>query len=288
MAQRVPLTSNLEASDSENEGSFDSELNGDSGLPNRKGWSKLLPIRPVRRRRSFPSHWPWIFSTVTLSAICVLLLSSIFNSNSARSNTYEGGFDTDLDAAIPALDIVRKPFTGGLHWDENGTLVRNALPNGSQEWVGPPSPELDALWDHVVDAAGVDLVGKEAAMVKGKTRQRPSGEYISGLDVFHQLHCLNKIRQAFYPNYYPDSDGPVIAVLHVDHCIDYIRQAIMCNSDMAFVRVVYSPSANRWSPNFERAHTCRDFQKLLDWSLVRLHPGEEEWERQHGHESDTL
>lgn len=119
------------------------------------------------------------------------------------------------DAAFPALDIHRVPFTGGLHWDENGTLIRNPLPTGGTEWVGTPSPELDALWDHVVDAAGVDLIGHEADMVRGKTRQRPSGEYISGLDVFHQLHCLNKIRQSFYPDYYHDPDGKVIEQLHI-------------------------------------------------------------------------
>lgn len=38
--------------------------------------------------------------------------------------------------------------------------------------------------------AGVDLIGHEADMVRGKTRQRPTGEYVTGLDVFHQLHCL--------------------------------------------------------------------------------------------------
>ena len=54
------------------------------------------------------------------------------------------------DAAFPVLEIQQRKFTGGLHWDGNGTLVRNHLPEG-QEWVGPPSPELDALWERVID-----------------------------------------------------------------------------------------------------------------------------------------
>ena len=29
------------------------------------------------------------------------------------------------DAAFPEIEIQRIPFTGGLHWDENGTLIRN-------------------------------------------------------------------------------------------------------------------------------------------------------------------
>ena len=47
----------------------------------------------------------------------------------------------------------RVHFTGGLHWDENGTLIRNPIPDGKgPEWVGPPSPEMDALWDQVTDS----------------------------------------------------------------------------------------------------------------------------------------
>lgn len=232
-------------------------------------------------RTTLLPHWKWVVATVVLAITnCGFIASAWFG---RERNSYETGFDTDLDAAFPALDIHRVPFTGGLHWDENGALIRNPLPTGGTEWVGTPSPELDALWDHVVDAAGVDLIGHEADMVRGKTRQRPSGEYISGLDVFHQLHCLNKIRQSFYPDYYHDPDGKVIEQLHIDHCIDYLRQAIMCSSDMSVTKVVYSPSADRWSPDFEREHTCRNFEKLLSWSLDRLHPGSEEDVRQNGH-----
>lgn len=45
--------------------------------------------------------------------------------------------------------------------------------------------------------AGVDLIGREADMVRGKTRQRPTGEYVTGLDVFHQLHCLVSLCNVF-------------------------------------------------------------------------------------------
>lgn len=46
------------------------------------------------------------------------------------------------------------------------------------------------------------------------------------LDVFHQLHCLNAIRQVLYGTnvwYNPDDRQDQI---HIDHCVDYLRQVI--------------------------------------------------------------
>ncbi|GLA89901.1 hypothetical protein AtubIFM56815_004394 [Aspergillus tubingensis] len=174
--------------------------------------SKLEPPK-YRWRVHISQCWPWMLSTVILASTSVTLLANSFYPPFYEFGSYETGFRTDLDAAFPVLEIEQRTFTGGLHWNENGTLVRNHLPQG-QEWVGPPSPELDALWERVVDAGGIDLSGKDADMVRATTRQRPTGEYITGLDVFHQLHCLNRLRQSLYPQYYHDPDGKVIETLH--------------------------------------------------------------------------
>jgi len=37
-------------------------------------------------------------------------------------------------------------FTAALVFDDKGTLIREHA-EGEPEWVGPPSPEMDALWD---------------------------------------------------------------------------------------------------------------------------------------------
>ena len=95
-----------------------------------------------------------------------------------------------LDAAFAAIQLQSVNFTGGLFWDDNGVLVRNPLPSGGPEWVGPPNQATDRLWERVSDAAGVILPARDANMVKGLTKQLPDGRYVTGLDVFHQLHCL--------------------------------------------------------------------------------------------------
>lgn len=42
----------------------------------------------------------------------------------------------------------------------------------------------------------------DATDVKGHTFMNKGGKYITGLDVFHQLHCLNEARKALDIGYY--------------------------------------------------------------------------------------
>ncbi|PPJ52310.1 hypothetical protein CBER1_09242 [Cercospora berteroae] len=174
-------------------------------------WSSRDGRRRTRQR--IPNHWPWIVSTILFAviSICLVVMDGV---RSYHRRTYETGFDTELDSAFPAIHIKKVRFTGGLHYDENGTVLRNSLPGGGPEWVGPPNPATDKLWDDLGHIAGVALVGHEADMVRGRTKQLQTGEYITGLDVFHQLHCLNKVRKALYPAYYHDPDGSEISALH--------------------------------------------------------------------------
>jgi len=52
---------------------------------------------------------------------------------------------------------------------------------------------------------GVSQIPKsDAVKLVNTTLPRPgSDDYLIELDVFHQLHCLNDLRKAFYPDRYP-------------------------------------------------------------------------------------
>ena len=49
-----------------------------------------------------------------------------------------------------ALELERVTFTGGLDFDENGTLYRTIEP-GSPQYVGKPNPEIDANWESLLE-----------------------------------------------------------------------------------------------------------------------------------------
>lgn len=92
---------------------------------------------------------------------------------------------------------------------------------------------------------------------------------ISGISVFHQLHCLNSLRIAYYtalnknvPVQHDDHnqhDDPH----HVRHCIDYIRQSLICHADstMEPVNLTLGGSTG-W--NVERQ--CRSYADLSQWA----------------------
>ncbi|KAK1141023.1 hypothetical protein N8T08_009596 [Aspergillus melleus] len=119
------------------------------------------------------------------------------------------------------------------------------------------------------NADGVDLRGGEADMIRGPTYEKPGGWSLVGIDVFHQLHCLNLLRQGLRPDYYTKHDDEPAYTIHINHCLDYLRQAAMCNVDVTPIPVLWSEREDRPVPDFQVEHTCRDFWKVRDWAMER-------------------
>lgn len=100
--------------------------------------------------------------------------------------------------------------------------------------------------------------------------------YGTMLEVFHQLHCLNLVRQATWPldrfdpawgDLYPnDLIEPVGARMHVDHCIEALRLSLMCYADVTPMLIIRDESRALGSfADFNMHHKCRDFDKLVEW-----------------------
>jgi hypothetical protein len=91
--------------------------------------------------------------------------------------------------------------------------------------MGYPTNEIDARWEALYECKcarftplGMDdsltrkripvgisaIPPSEATMLANKTIPRPgTDEHLVELDVFHQLHCLNDLRKALYPDRWP-------------------------------------------------------------------------------------
>ncbi|KAI0818327.1 hypothetical protein GGR55DRAFT_674160 [Xylaria sp. FL0064] len=182
--------------------------------------------------------------------------------------SYETGFDTDLEPLRPYIELVKVKFTGGLKFDENGTTYRAVEP-GVPQYVGEPNDELDRRWRSLIRGQAVDLRGEEAESVADITYQKPGGWYLTGPDSFHQLHCLDVIRRALRPDYYTPPNPEPVHTMHVEHCIDYLRQGVMCAADLTMIPVSWSTKRDRILQNAEVVHTCRNFEKIHEWTLAR-------------------
>lgn len=69
--------------------------------------------------------------------------------------------------------------------------------------------------------------------------------------MFHQLHCIDKMRRAL-----DDPDDPIATIPHLQHCMNYIRQMVLCGAD-----VTLEPEG---SEGVGVVHTCRDWNVVYD------------------------
>ena len=125
-----------------------------------------------------------------------------------------------------------------------------------------PSEEVDAAWDSLFPAHG------------GFFQHATIAPKRSALAVFHQLHCLNEVREGLYAMEVhnvkdedaangSDNDHDHGSYLpHTRHCIDLMRQSLMCQPDLTIER---KDEELGGVTGFGTEHQCIDWQQLLDW-----------------------
>ncbi|KAJ6583483.1 hypothetical protein DFH09DRAFT_1029141 [Mycena vulgaris] len=142
----------------------------------------------------------------------------------------------------------------------------------------PSSSELDDAWDDLYNFGISRITRDQAVLLPNKTSPIPGdpGFYIAELDVFHELHCLNMVRKALDPEYYPDWNINMVdrAREHVSHCVDWIRQAIMCHSDTSVLVWQWNYKHNQSTPIARVPHTCRNFERIQEWGREHAMVGE--------------
>ncbi|KAG8361621.1 hypothetical protein FVEN_g679 [Fusarium venenatum] len=160
------------------------------------------------------------------------------------------------------------------------TVRYNITPTTKEtEFIGF-GPEVDKAWEHVTYDVGdqmitrdeLDNLGLDPSSLTIKDPKTGQKGYRVGIQVFHQLHCLNLLRQATYSDYYSHTGGdidvePMDLRGHLDHCIEFLRTNLMCQSDTGvFAFKYYDGFEGHW-PDFSTPHTCRNFSAIRDWAF---------------------
>ncbi|KAF4563981.1 hypothetical protein EYR36_003230 [Pleurotus pulmonarius] len=175
---------------------------------------------------------------------------------------------------------------------------------------GPSTDSMDAAWTDLYDIytyAISSLTTEENGQLADPTVPAfgNTSQLYGGLDVFHQLHCLDYVRKALEPERYGGVDGRrassmnkrkatadlphVSTAEHVSHCLDMIRQSLMCSADISVISwYMPIPSSAEHTPNplprFDQTRMCRDFDRLRDWARSRTPDAEGlEGVMPHGH-----
>ncbi|KAK1751709.1 hypothetical protein QBC47DRAFT_433713 [Echria macrotheca] len=230
--------------------------------PKRFRWLRsLAPTSSPPKQTPFLVLLPWLISTGLAAWVVALYVIP-----SSRPCACTVG-----DLYSPAEHIVK--YTD--------VKFQGAFGRDTSAYQGWPDDEKDELWKGLYHRGLTFRVREnEYRRMKNETERVPipgyENEYVVGLDVFHQLHCLNVIRKGFYPGRYNNSlknpDGTVNygEWMHVDHCIESIRQSITCSSDVSPVLFQWLKSKQINLPHLELVHRCRNFDKIKDWAFERF------------------
>ena len=165
-----------------------------------------------------------------------------------------------------------------------------------------PSPEVDKAWK--MFSEDVFLTPWSTVRDSGRSLSKSihfppgadgtPGKYVATWDVFHQIHCLNWLRQASNWEYYYGTEKPTPNfILHQKHCIHMLLQTLMCHADVDMItfewmeghdeRVdhggthgmsdkVTGPHARNVkqdalpTANFNVHKMCRNFTALVEWA----------------------
>lgn len=175
----------------------------------------------------------------------------------------------------------------------NGTLFRPK--DGGSIARQMPNPDSDAIWSEYeltryfpVTSAQIRALGKDPATT-AKLEDEDWGlgddSYVTILDVYHQLHCLNTLRQLAYPEYYSNSTHPhsattgsekrggekekttksEILATHVNHCVDMLMQAIQCSGNVNLITMHWVEEQPYPFPDMSVNRQCINFERLSQW-----------------------
>ena len=83
------------------------------------------------------------------------------------------------------------------------------------------------------------------------------------LGLFHQLRCLNIVRDVIVDFYADDSPAAKMKKPELArHCMNYLRQTVLCRADMR-LESVRAPKGHQMTVS-DITHTCRDWTPIYE------------------------
>ncbi|CAD6448136.1 c1c74cc1-913f-4505-b64d-bfc8e105fdce [Sclerotinia trifoliorum] len=138
------------------------------------------------------------------------------------------------------------PFADGIQYE-----IETASPDlwANDIYMGEPCDESERAWNRLIHpnrGHGVRLYREEAARLDiNKSILLPDNNFAVILTVHHNLHCLRRLRQSFFPEHYyanwTDEDRADDRH-HALHCLESLRSSMICQPDLA-------PLPYYWSGN---------------------------------------
>ncbi|KAF1971843.1 hypothetical protein BU23DRAFT_469872, partial [Bimuria novae-zelandiae CBS 107.79] len=129
-------------------------------------------------------------------------------------------------------------------------------------------------WGDVLDVGEIRLSDEEASRLPQDTARLYGGEkgYAGVLEVFHQLHCLNRICKKFYNLSKPiddEGDSDNLSRWHDKHCFNYLWQTLLCHDDVSVMTTTWNEEQQAFNADFVVTKQCRNFEVIHNWAKNR-------------------
>ncbi|CAG7562013.1 unnamed protein product [Fusarium equiseti] len=246
--------------------SLDDEQHVDEKAPLAPPTERYIIVPNQFARYSQRPWFVWACHGILLSLSLTFFASSLLLRAESLSNSGQ---------RIPTYPYSPAESVAGFH-----TVRYNITPTTEEtEFIGY-GPEVDKAWEHITYDVGdqmitrdeLDNLGLDPSSLTIKDPKTGKKGYRVGMQVFHQLHCLNLLRQSTYREYYSHTGGDIDVDHedlrgHLDHCIEFLRTNLMCQSDTGvFAFKYYDGFEGHW-PDFSTPHTCRNFSAIREWAF---------------------
>lgn len=180
------------------------------------------------------------------------------------------GYPTEWGPAVEAIKLEKTIFTSPLCYNATSNELYREFDPSQPQYVGTPSPEIDAAWESLLGGQYLVLSDEEAKELDAPVPI--DGRWIGEVEVMHSLHCLNTLRKALSPEYYGGGQhfAHTRLSLHLEHCFEQVRQSIQCAGDLT--PVVLRPlgeDSQITVVGTPMAHTCRSWDALRTWYTQR-------------------
>ncbi|KAF1992928.1 hypothetical protein P154DRAFT_557963 [Amniculicola lignicola CBS 123094] len=230
-------------------------------------------MRESRQKRQM--MWLTFINLFVFVVSAMTLVCAIFSQRSTSSHSVAKLMD-QFDIYSPAMHVV----------EYHHRKFELAQPINASKYVGI-THETENAWvdiaelpDQMITLEDFPKLQKPATSLRVTNPKTGETGYRVGLEVFHQLSCLNMIRIATYPDYHlkmewsDENDSPEHVREHLDDCIETLRMSLMCMSDVNVFTFHDTPGREQEGavPDYGSHHVCRNFDGIKRWALENAMP----------------
>ncbi|KAI1427095.1 hypothetical protein F5Y12DRAFT_738613 [Xylaria sp. FL1777] len=214
--------------------------------------------------KSFPNRWKKALFQISTTVHVIFLLVNIylFIELLRRSHNSSAYASTLYSPAQGAVVFENRPVDG--------------LAEGSI-YAGYPTSESDAAWNALIEGINLKILPEEMSRLDQVSLELNDGTgYLATLGVYHELHCIKRLRRWFYREYYYPNASDIEfneRMTHAEHCLEFIRQAAMCHGDITVTSFKWLHDADGQviEPTTKEGalHKCVRWDTLSDWAKSR-------------------